>query len=98
LALFCRCDRFNKLSTIAVIDILAIATIEKALLDLANLKSIDPTLDLGDGISIEAMTLGIGSKFGRKSEEYRIANQASKRGKNSKPDAQPAEASVLITI
>jgi hypothetical protein len=108
------------------------ATIEKALLDLANLKSIDPALDLGDGVSIEAMTglveearqaietlnmatvavstnrrliqekesaivdlstrlrLGIGSKFGRKSEQYRIVNQSSKRGKNTKPAEQPA--------
>lgn len=116
------------------------ATIEKALLELANLKSIDPTLDLGDGISIEAMStlveearqaienlnmatvaistnrrliqekesaivdlsarirLGIGSKFGHKSEEYRIANQASKRGKNSKPAEQPARSSALVTI
>jgi hypothetical protein len=116
------------------------ATIEKALLDLANLKSIDPTLDLGGGISIEAMTalveearqaietlnvatatissnrrliqekesaivdlsarirLGVGSKFGRKSEEYRIANQASKRGRNSRPDAQSTEVNALATI
>jgi len=116
------------------------ATIEKALLDLANLKSINPTLDLGDGVSIEAMTglvedarqaietlnmatvavatnrrliqekesaivdlsarlrLGIGSKFGRKSDEYRIVNQASKRGKNAKPIEQPTGSSALVTL
>jgi hypothetical protein len=113
------------------------ATIEKALLDLANLKSIDPTLDLGDGLSIEAMTglvedarqaietlnmatiaisnnrrliqekesaivdlsarlrLGIGSKFGRKSEEYRIVNQTSKRSKHTKPAEQSAASGEL---
>ncbi len=116
------------------------ATIEKALLDLANLKSINPTLDLGDGVSIEAMTglvdearqaietlnmatiavstnrrliqekesaivdlsarlrLGIGSKFGRKSDEYRIVNQTSKRSKNTKPAEQPAASSALTIV
>jgi hypothetical protein len=44
------------------------------------------------------LRLGIGSKFGRKSEEYRIVNQTSKRGKNTKPTEQPAATSAFAIV
>lgn len=102
------------------------ATIVRAQLDLANLQAIDPNLDLGDDLSIDALEelieetqeaiaqfnvasativtnrklirekeaaiadlsqrlrLGVGARYGKNSDEYKLANRAAKRGRNSK--------------
>ncbi len=102
------------------------ATIARAQLDLANLQAIDPHLDLGDDLSIDALEelieetqeaiaqfniasativtnrklirekeaaivdlsqrlrLGVGARYGKNSDEYQLANRASKRGKNAR--------------
>lgn len=103
------------------------STVQRAQLDLANLKSVVPNLDLGDGVSLKALEqlieetqaaieelniatvtisknriliqakekaivdmsqrlrMGVGSKFGKKSQEYKIVNQAGKRSNSKAP-------------
>lgn len=102
------------------------STIQRAQLDVANIKSVAPNFDLGDGISLAALEtlideteaeiealniaivtiatkrriiqekekeivdlsqrlrLGVGSKCGKNSPQYKIVNQAAKRSSNSK--------------
>lgn len=58
-----------------------------------SIDSLDPALNLGDGLSIEAMTTLV--------EEPRQAIETlnmTKRGKTSKPAQQPAESSPLVTL
>lgn len=113
------------------------AIIAKAQLELANLKAINPSLDLGEGLSIAALAklvketqdaiaqfntamatmatqrqlirdkeaeiadlsqrirLGVGARYGQNSQEYRLAKQAGKRGRNSKSEEQPAEGKAI---